>query len=178
MSIAAGILPQTITIKLNPWQQWHNFADPRDMHDWVRNTHGDLTAMHFQGRDHVLVLTPQSAREVFAHDPDLYDAFWKESFAGMNGQDSLWVLIGQRHRKERQLFSPAVHANHYRAYGGIISDIARARFETWQPGKTIKAIDTTMTISLDVIMRLVFGVEEGAVMEQGRKLVHTLTHTA
>jgi cytochrome P450 len=179
MSLATATLPSpNITIKLSPWQQWRNFAEPRDMHDWLRDTHGDLAAMRFQGRDHVLVLTPQSAREVFTHDPDIYDAFWKESFAGMNGQDSLWVLIGERHRKERLLFAPAVHANHYRSYGDVISKIARARFDAWQPGKTLKAIDTTMMISLDVIMRLVFGVEEGAVMEQGRKLVHTLTHTA
>lgn len=178
MALATAILPQTTTIKLTPWQQWHNFAEPRDMHEWLRNTYGDLAAMHFQGRDHVLVMTPESAREVFTQDPDMYDAFWKESFAGMNGQDSLWVLIGERHRKERLLFSPAVHANHYRAYGSIIREIARARFETWQPGKTIKAVDTTMMISLNVIMRLVFGVEEGAIMEEGRRLVHRLTHTA
>lgn len=178
MALATATLPQNVTIKLSPWQQWHNFAEPRDMHDWLRNTHGDLAAMHFQGRDHVLVLTPQSAREVFTQDPDMYDAFWKESFAGMNGQDSLWVLIGERHRKERNLFAPAVHANHYRSYGDVIRKIARAKFDKWQPGADIKAIDTTMTISLDVIMRLVFGVEEGAVMEQGRKLVHTLTHAA
>lgn len=178
MALAAASIAQPVTIKLNPWQQWHNFAEPRAMHDWLRNTHGDLAAMHFQGRDHVLVLTPQSAREVFTQDPELYDAFWKESFAGMNGQDSLWVLIGERHRKERNLFAPAVHANHYRSYGPIIRDIARSKFETWQPGTTIKAIDTTMAISLGVIMRLVFGVEEGALMQQGCKLVHTLTHAA
>jgi len=178
MALATATIPQTTTIKLTPWQQWHNFAEPRDMHDWLRNTHGDLAAMHFQGRDHVLVMTPESAREVFTQDPDMYDAFWKESFAGMNGQDSLWVLIGERHRKERLLFAPAVHANHYRAYGDVIRKIARARFDAWQPGKTLKAVDTTMMISLDVIMRLVFGVEEGAVMEEGRKLVHRLTHTA
>ena len=178
MALATATLPQTTTIKLTLWQQWHNFAEPRVMHDWLRRTHGDLAAVHFQGRDHVLVMTPESAREVFTQDPDLYDAFWKESFAGMNGQDSLWVLIGERHRKERLLYSPAVHANHYRAYGNVIRKIARVRFDKWQPGKTLKALDTTMLISLDVIMRLVFGVEEGAAMEEGRKLVHRLTHTA
>ena len=178
MALATSLLPQTTTIRLTPWQQWHNFAEPRDMHDWLRRAHGDLAAMHFQGRDHIMVLTPESAREVFTQDPYMYDAFWKESFAGMNGQDSLWVLIGERHRKERNLFAPAVHANHYRGYGETIRQIARAKFEKWQPGADIKAIDTTMTISLDVIMSLVFGVEEGEVMREGCKLVHTLTHTA
>jgi cytochrome P450 family 110 len=178
MSFVAGILSQTAPVKLNPWQQWYNFYEPRAMHDWLRARYGDLAAIHFQGMDYVMVLTPESAREVFTHDPDIYDAFWKEGFAGMNGQDSLWVMIGERHRKERLLFSPAVHANHYRAYGETIRSIARAKLETWQPGTTIKAIDTTLSISLDVIMRLVFGVADEPVIQAGRQAIHALTHAA
>ncbi len=178
MTTLTAIIHQFPTIKLTPWQQWHNFAEPRDMHDWLRETHGDLAAMHFQGRDHVLVMTPESAREVFTKDPDIYDAFWKESFAGMNGDNSLWVLIGERHRKERLLFAPAVHANHYRSYGETIRKIARSKLEKWQPGQTIKGIDTTLAISLDIIMSLVFGVEDEATMHVGRKAIHALTHAA
>ncbi len=148
------------------------------MHDWLRKRYGDMAAIHFQGQDYVMILTPESAREVFTHDPDLYDAFWKAAFSGMNGKDSLWVLIGERHRKERLLFAPAVHANHYRSYGETIRSIARSKFEKWRPGKTIKAIDTTLSISLDIIMSLVFGVEDESVMAEGRKAIHALTHAA
>jgi hypothetical protein len=44
--------------------------------------------------------TYPSTREVFTPDIDMYDAFWRKSYAGMNGQDSLWVLIGERQRQE------------------------------------------------------------------------------
>ena len=123
-------------------------------------------------------MTPESARAVFTIDPDFYDAFWKESFSGMNGKESLWVLIGERHRRERLLFAPAVHANHFRQYGEVIRDIVRSNLEGWQPGQTIRAIDTTLSIALDVIMRLVFGVEDEQVMAEGRKVIAALTSTA
>jgi cytochrome P450 family 110 len=88
------------------------------------------------------------------------------------------VLIGERHRKERQLFAPAVHANHFRAYGATIRDIVRENLATWQPGQTIKALDTTLLIALDVIMRLVFGVKEAKFMDEGRHVFEMLRVTA
>ena len=178
MTVATAVLPQAKPYNLNPIQQLTLFRDPRWMHEWAYKKFGDLAGIHFQGRDHFLVMTPESAREVFAQDPDIYDAFWKASFAGMNGDDSLWVLIGERHRKERLLFAPAVHANHYRSYGDTIRRIARSKLEKWQPGQTIKAIDTTLAISLDIIMSLVFGVEDEATLQAGRKVIHALTHSA
>lgn len=177
MTLAAS-LPQPFTLRLTPWQQWHNFSEPRDMHEWIRKNYGDMTSMHFQGRDHCMILTPRSAREVFTSDPNGYDAFWKDSFAGMNGEDSLWVLIQERHRRERQLFAPAVHANHFRAYGEVIREIARSKYEQWHPGQVVKGIDTTLAISLDIIMRLVFGVEDEETMQEGRKVIRALTSTA
>lgn len=179
MSVATATLTQAKILKLNPWQQLTLFRDPRWMHEWIYKNYGDMAGIHFQGRDHFIVMTPESAREVFAQDPDIYDAFWKASFAGMNGQDSLWVLIGERHRKERLLFAPAVHANHYRSYGDTIRSIARDNLQKhWQPGKNVKAIDMTLSIALDIIMSLIFGVEDEATLQAGRKAVHALTHSA
>jgi cytochrome P450 len=178
MTLAATLPKQKNTLYLNPLQQWKYFSDPRSMHDWLRERYGDLVSLHFQGRDYAAVLTPQAVREVFSADPDGYEAFWKESFAGMNGEGSLWVLAGEKHRRERQLFAPAVHAQHFRTYGQTIRDIARFHTEKWQTGKTIRAIETTLAISLDIIMRLVFGVEEGKLMDEGRAVINALTHSA
>ncbi len=180
MTVATSALPQTQTapLRLNPWQQWRYFKETRATQAWLRQRFGDLASVHFQGQDYFLVMTPESARAVFTIDPDFYDAFWKESFSGMNGKESLWVLIGERHRRERLLFAPAVHANHFRQYGEVIRDIVRSNLEDWQPGQTIRTIDTTLSIALDVIMRLVFGVEDEQVMAEGRKVIAALTSTA
>ncbi len=171
MSLATA-LPQAIS--LNPLQQWRYFAQPRAMHDWMREHYGGFIQLHFQGRDFAGILTPEGARQVFTADPNGYDAFWKESFDALIGEGSIWTMIGEEHRRERMLFAPAVHANHFRAYGNTIRDNARENLEKWQPGGTVRAIDTTLAISLDIIMRLVFGVEEAEFMREGREVFEAL----
>jgi cytochrome P450 len=154
------------------------FSQPRKMHDWLRENYGDLVPLHFQGRDYAAVLTAAAAREVFSADPNGYDAFWKESFIGITGgADSVWVLIQEQHRRERQLFAPAVHASHFRAYGSVIRETVRYHLDQWQAGQTITAVDTTRAFALDVIMRLVFGVKEEYLMEEGREVLERLRST-
>jgi cytochrome P450 family 110 len=166
-----AVLPsQPVRLKLNPLQQWQIFRNPRAMHDWVREHYGDMVILHFQGRDHFAVLSPKAARAVFSADPDNYEVFWRESFTNLMGEEQIWVLTGEQHRRERNLCAPAVHASHFRAYGSVIREIVRDHLKKWQPGQKIKARDTTLLILLDVIMRLVFGVEEADFMEEGRVL--------
>src|SRR5689334_4137395 len=170
----AALTSQTIRLKLNPFQQWQFFRDPRTMHDWVREHYGDMVIFHLQGRDCSAVLSAQAARAVFSADPDNYEVFWRESFTNLIGEEQIWVLTGEKHRRERNLCAPAVHASHFRVYGSVIREIVRDHLKKWQPDQKIKAIDTTLLISLDVIMRLVFGVEEAEFMEEGRALFEAL----
>ena len=109
-----------------------------------------------------------------SRDYSNYDAFFKQGFTSIAGPASLWVLSGAAHRRERKLFAPAVHATHVREHGNTVLDITRSHLEKWQPGTIVKAIDTTMAISRDVIMRLVFGVEEGSLMEEGQGILDEL----
>ena len=177
MTLAAA-LPRFVPLRLNLFQQWQYFSQPRGMYDWFCSQYEGLAPVHFQGQDFAIVLTPQVVREVFSADPYGYVAFWHDSFAGMNGEGSLWVLAGERHHRERQLFAPAVHANHFRAYGEMIRSIVQEHLQPWQSNTSIRAIDTTLDISLDVIMRLVFGVVDDELMKDGRKVISALTHSA
>ena len=73
--------------KLNPWQLWQYFSDPQAFAAALRARHGALAPIRFQGSNYTLVLTPEAALQVFAQTPANYEAFWRESFAGMNGQE-------------------------------------------------------------------------------------------
>jgi cytochrome P450 len=176
MTITASMpAQQTVRLKLNPLQQWKFFRDPRTMHNWIRDHYGDMVVIHLQGRDCSAVLSPEAARAVFSYNPDNYEVFWRESFTNLMGEEQIWVLTGEKHRRERNLCAPAVHASHFRAYGSVIREIVRENLKKkWQPGQKIKAIDTTLLISLDVIMRLVFGVKEAEFMDEGREVFEEL----
>ena len=170
------ILPRAI--RLTPLQQWRYITRPASMYSWLKEHSEGPTILRILGQDCVGVLTPEGVRQVFSADSSGYEVFWKDSFAGLHGDASLFVLTGDRHRKERQMLMPAFHANHFRPYGEAIRDIARQHTEKWQPGQTIKATNTTLPISLDVIMRLVFGVSDTGLMEEGRRIISALLRTA
>ena len=170
MSLAT--LPRAVS--QGPLEQWLYFNEPQVAVARLFKRFGPLAPLRFLGKDHVFVMTADGARQVFGGDPAGYDAFFKQGFAGVSGPASLWVLTGAAHRRERQLFAPAVHASHFRKHGDTVRDIAHHYIEKWQPGQTIKAMDTTLSISRDVIMRLVFGVEEGNLMDEGREILDEL----
>ena len=159
-------------------QRWQYYWSPQSFAADLLKRHGPLANVRFMGTDHAMVLNAEGARQVFAQAPDNYEVFWRESFVGTHGENNLWVMTGREHWNERKLFAPAVHPGHLRAKGEILHDIARDHFARWQAGQTTTAFDTTKAISLDVIMRLVFGVEDEDVMDEGRRVLARLSSTA
>jgi cytochrome P450 len=153
---------------------WLFVFRPRSYTAWLRERFGNAISFNRQGRVNVIALRPEAARQALSGDPEEYDAFWKESFTGITGPGSLWALGGEKHHRERQLLSPAFHGNNFRGYGEIIRQVTQRHTDKWQPGQTLRAIDTTLAISLEVIMRLVFGVQDTKVVEQGSQVLSTL----
>lgn len=163
---------------INPYQTWLLVNRPQTYTAALRKRFGEVVALYDPlGKAFVIALTPDSARQVLSANPDGYDAFWKEGFTGVAGSGSIWVLGGNHHRRERQLLSPTFHAQSFRGYGEVIREVTRQQTEKWQPGQTLRALDTTLDISLDIIMRLVFGAEDGKFLEQGRKVLNALWRT-
>ena len=154
---------------------WLLVNRPRTYTAWLREQFGKaVTFFNVTGDAFVVVLTPEGARQVFAADPDGFDAFWKEGFGGVAGSGSIWVLGGNEHRRERQLLAPAFHGRSFQGYGEVIREITCKQTAQWQPGQELRALDSTLAISLEVIMRLVFGVVEGEFVAEGRRVLYDL----
>src|SRR5690348_1756481 len=102
--MSPATLPRAVS--QGPFEQWLYFNEPQTAIAHLIQRFGDLAPIHFLGKNHVFVLTPEGAQQVFAGDPAGYDAFFKEGFTGVSGPASLWVLTGAAHRRERQLFAP------------------------------------------------------------------------
>jgi cytochrome P450 len=160
-------------ISMPPAAFWRLIYRPRTFTTALRQRYGEMATLHIGGEHYALALGPEAARQVLLASPDGYSAFWKQSFTGLTGPGSLWVLEGARHRRERQLLGPAFHERGFSGYGQTIREITREHTEAWRPGLTIRALDTTLSISMDVILRLVFGVEDEKFMQQGRVMLST-----
>jgi cytochrome P450 len=86
------------------------------------------------------------------------------------------VLEGERHRRERQLLSPPFHASHLRSYAQVMQETALRYTDRWQPGQSIRAYDAMLDISRDIVLRLLLGVEDKALMEEGHQVLSKLLH--
>ena len=171
---------------ITPYRTWLLVNRSRTYTAWLRERFGNtvtfvLKGLAFspglKGTSFIVVLTPEGARQVLSADPNGFDAFWKAGFSGVAGAGSLWVLEKERHRHERQLLSPAFHAQSFRGYGEIIRTITREKTDQWHAGQKIRALDTTLAISMEVIMRVVFGVRDNEFKVQARKVLRQVWKT-
>lgn len=75
----------------------------------------------------------------------------------MVGKQSILLLDGAPHKRQRKLLMPPFHGEQLRAYGQLICDITRNISADWQPGQTIVARAPIQNLTLGVILQAVFG---------------------
>src|SRR5690242_21513497 len=78
------------------------------------------------------------------------------------GPHSVLVLDGPEHLRQRKLILPAFHGDRMRAWEAAVRDITRAEIARWPVGKPFALRPSMQSITLDVIVRVVFGVETSA----------------
>jgi cytochrome P450 family 110 len=71
------------------------------------------------------------------------------------------MLDGDRHRRRRQLVMPPFHGDRMRSYGQLIQDLTIAAFDSIPLNKSFEARSITQDISLNIILKAVFGLSEG-----------------
>jgi cytochrome P450 len=134
----------------------------------MRRTYGDVLTYNAHYVKLVLALSPEGARQVLTADPDGYGPFQTETFTGLTGPGSLWVVAGDRHRQDRRLLEPAFHDRRIRDAARIMQEVTRRHTDQWQPRQQIRVYDEMLAITRDVILRVVFGVEQDGTLAAGR----------
>jgi cytochrome P450 family 110 len=140
--------------------------------------YGDVFTMRLVGVDvdpFVMVRDPEIIREVFTGPPELLRAgeanVVLEPFVGSS---SVLLLDGPRHLSQRRLLLPPFHGQRMRAYGAIIRDATLRSMAAWPRGQAFPLHERTQTITLDVILRAVFGVEDAAPLRELDETLATL----
>jgi cytochrome P450 family 110 len=108
----------------------------------------------------VITADPEAVRVLFTADPDLFEPFQADASAPFLGETSLVLVNGARHRRDRRLLSPPFNGVRMRAYGSVMAECAARAAAAWTPGQPLKMLDITQSISLDVILQAVFGLDD------------------
>ena len=109
-------------------------------------------------------------------DSELFDSpgYLNALLEPLIGTQSVMGLSGERHRRMRQLLMPSFHGERMRSYGQLIRDITMEVMSQWGGGRTFPVRKSMQKISMRVILRAVFGVNEGARYQELERLVGTM----
>jgi cytochrome P450 len=110
----------------------------------------------------VIVSDPLAVKDVFGLGPDEGHA-GKANFVlkPVVGEHSLLLLDGAEHLRQRKMILPAFHGERMHAYGRTMLEATHDSIDTWPLGRAFPVHKPMQAITLQVILRTVFGVEEG-----------------
>jgi cytochrome P450 len=137
--------------------------DPLRFFPRVRERHGDVFTVSFPDFRRVVYLAePSLVRELFTGDPAQLHA--GEANATLLepavGPSSVLTLDDDEHLRQRKLLLPPFHGKAVERYREVIRAAARRDLETWPVGEPFGIRPHTQSITLEVILRAVFGLDD------------------
>jgi cytochrome P450 family 135 len=113
--------------------------------------------------DVVFVSDPESIKRLFGADRANTIAPGRNIvLRPLLGPQSLLLQEGEEHLRRRKLMLPPFHGERMRAYESVIAEATAAELATWPTGDEFALHPSMQAITLEVILRAVFGVEDDA----------------
>jgi cytochrome P450 len=117
----------------------------------------------------VMLADPAEVRELFQTGPELADTP-DANLGSVLGPGSFFAITGDEHRRQRKLLTPPFHGRRLRAYEQIIESETERETASWPDGQAFPVMPSTMRITLNVILRAVFGAD-GTELDELRQLL-------
>ena len=129
----------------------------------LRSRYGDVFTIRLVPSSRVVVVVsrPEHVRELFATPPAV--AHTGESNVALRpimGDHSVLVLDEDEHLRIRDRLMPAFHGPALRGYAGMVAHLAAAESDRWRPGEPFRLHPRLRDLTLEVILRVVFGVTD------------------
>jgi cytochrome P450 len=149
--------------QLSRWAMSLGFVlQPASFLEQCQENVGDyFTLRPASGRVLVVTADPAAVKQVFTGDPALLHAGEANVvLEPMLGQRSVLVLDGPEHMRQRKLMLPPFHGERMRGYARAMEEAAEWHVAGWPRRGSFGVLPSMQAITLDVIMRTVFGVDE------------------
>jgi cytochrome P450 len=106
----------------------------------------------------VLFSDPAEIKRTYAAGPDVLQggeaAGFLEPFAGRN---SILVLHGEEHARQRRLVMPPLHGEALQRWTATMAAVANEELDAWRTGEQLQALPRMRALTLEVIQRVIFG---------------------
>ncbi|HEX2894553.1 MAG TPA: cytochrome P450 [Marmoricola sp.] len=150
----------------------------RFRHQWIPRLHrkyGDVFSIRIlpEGRWLVVFNRPEHVREIFAGDPEIFHAGKGNAILGpVMGEHSLLLVDSAQHKRARKLLMPAFNGHALRGYESMVEDLTKAEVGSWHEGRPFRSLERMNALTLEVILRVVFGVTDERRLAELRPLVN------
>jgi cytochrome P450 family 135 len=150
------------------------WRDPVRLFTRLHSRYGDVFAVRFPSFPPLVYLAaPELVKRVFAGDPTVFHAGEANALVlePALGPYSVLTLDEQEHIRQRKLLLPPFHGESVRRYGEVIREVAERDVQSWPLGRQFALRPHTQRITLDVILRAVFGIRDPDRLHRARRLV-------
>jgi cytochrome P450 len=154
------------------WQTVAWMARPAAFLRRVHAAYGDPATIRTFWTEEPMVLFshPDAVRDVFRLDPAIAPAgqSW-EFLRPFAGPDSILLLDGDAHLRERRLLQRPFHGERMRAFGPTVAELAERELASWN-GRVV-ALERMRELTLEIMLRIVFGARGGDELAQLRQVI-------
>ena len=147
---------------------------------WRRELGETFHASVYGPGELIFISDPESLKRLFAGDRVNTIAPGRNIVLGpLLGPGSLLLQEGEEHLRRRKLMLPPFHGERMLAYEGVIAEATERAVASWPLGEPFRLHPSMQEVTLEVILRAVFGVEDaGRRNELSDCLVEILAATA
>ncbi len=125
----------------------------------------------------VILADPEDVKKVFTADHAVLGVGLANSILGpLLGPRSVMLLEEPEHVKRRKLMLPPFHGERMQGYKKMMASVTRKEVATWPIGEAFELWPRMQEITLEAIMRVVFGPVETDRLHRLRHLLRRLTN--
>jgi cytochrome P450 len=167
--LPAGLPPACDIPRARQTARW--MARPLTFLRSLEAEHGELFTIHLLGEQPwVMVSDPALIERVFRAPGDVLHAGEpKRILEPIVGPHSILLLDEGRHMRQRRLLLPRFHGERMARYGETMRAAAEAELERWPMGIAVASAEHMGAITLEVILRAIFGMTEREQVEPLRE---------
>jgi cytochrome P450 len=123
----------------------------------------------------VVLSDPDAVKQVFTGDPRLLHAGEGNMILKpILGDHSVLLLDEKPHMAQRKLLLPPLHGERMQRYGELMERVAEEEVGRWPRGEPMSLQPRMQAVTLEIIVRAVFGLREGERLERLRDALRAL----
>jgi RNA polymerase sigma factor (sigma-70 family) len=126
--------------------------------------YGDVFTIRVSTTGAPMVLTTDTdlVRRLFTEYADVARGGSSTTLEPFVGSRSILLLDGAEHLRQRRLILPPLHGETMRAQAPLVADLAERELASWPRGEPVATLPRMRALTLEVVLRLVFGARDRA----------------